>query len=122
MLELRKTEREPSFLRGRVILDDERTSIDCIIRDLTESGARVIFASNVTVPETVTLSIPAKDKVHQARVTWRNNFAIGLEFPGATQPQSAGNRDLNERLARLEEEIATLRRLVMTTRNRTRAG
>src|SRR5580692_9055076 len=51
-----------SFLRGCVYFDKRRGALECLIRDISDLGARIIFSENVNVPETVELHIPQRNK------------------------------------------------------------
>ncbi len=124
MRDLRQTVRHRTFLRGRVIFDNGGTTFDCIIRDLNEQGARVVFSTTVNVPDLVELCIPEKDETLRARVVRRNNYEIGLAFcvPGKAEAESRKDRDFASRLTRLEDEVALLRRLLRKATNKINAG
>ena len=44
MAERRRSVRQKSFLKGRVYFNKGRESADCLVRDLTNQGARIIFS------------------------------------------------------------------------------
>ena len=106
--------RQRSFLQGRIYFNNRRSSIDCLIRDYSETGARLQLSETVTVPESVELYIPNREQVHRSRVQWRSGNEMGIAFgedtPASTPDEPQG--DLPSRLYRLEEEVAALRRLV----------
>ena len=109
----RKAPRQKSFLRGMVYFNNRRSSFDCLIRDITPEGARLVFSSSVSTPDVIELFIPQKEQTLTARVMWRNGEEIGLSFAQAEatdQPAEVG--DLTQRVARLEAEITALKRIV----------
>jgi hypothetical protein len=114
MGERRQSLRKKSFLRGCVYFNKRRNAMDCLIRDLSDSGARIIFSGTVGVPDVVDLYVPQKEQTLRARVQWRRGDEIGLVFPDA--PSAAANAPANgslaERVAHLETEIVALRRMV----------
>ena len=113
MAERRRTQRQKSFLRGCVYFNKRRNALDCLIRDLSEHGARIIFSENVSVPDLVDLYIPQKEQTVRARVQWRHGDEIGLAFPDAVRAaDGTSDGELALRVAQLESEIAGLRRLV----------
>ena len=113
MAERRRTQRQKSFLRGCVYFNKRRGALDCLIRDLSECGARIIFSENVSVPDQVDLYIPQKEQTVRARVQWRHGDEIGLAFPDAVRAtDGTSDGELALRVAQLESEIAGLRRLV----------
>ena len=59
--------RQRTFLKGTLYYDSRRASIECVIRDLSDSGARLAFEHPVTVPDIVELYIPSKQQTLRAR-------------------------------------------------------
>jgi hypothetical protein len=113
MSERRNIRRQKSFLRGFVYFDKRRGVMTCLVRDLSDDGARVIFSSAVTIPDVVNLHIPQREQTVKARVQWRRGDEIGLAFEEedtvATTPQES---ELLQRVAQLETEIAALKRTI----------
>ena len=116
MDERRNTPRQKSFLRGCIHFNDRRAAIECLIRDISEQGARLIFSSTVAIPDDVDLYIPQKDLTLHVHVKWRHGDEIGVAFvavvqsAGSSVPEQDGA--LDERVQRLEAEVAALRRTV----------
>jgi hypothetical protein len=46
MAERRRSVRKKSFLRGCVYFNKRRSAIDCLIRDISDQGARIIFSGD----------------------------------------------------------------------------
>ena len=113
MAERRISSRQKSFLRGCVYFNNRRSSADCLVRDISETGARLIFSDAVTMPDVVELYIPQKEQTLRAQALGRNGNEIGVSFPAA---QAAGadhsGEDLTERVAKLEAEIASIKRML----------
>ena len=53
MSERRSSRRTKSFLRGFVYVSREHGALSCLIRDLSDKGARIIFSDSVTLPHSV---------------------------------------------------------------------
>jgi hypothetical protein len=117
MAERRRAPRQKSFLRGCIFFNKRSRALECLIRDFSEHGARIIFSENVSVPDLVELHIPQKEQTLRARVQWRHGDEIGLAFPDAVRAAD-GTRDgeLALRVAQLESEIVGLRKLVKKLR------
>jgi hypothetical protein len=112
MGERRQAGRRKSFLRGLVYFDNKHGALSCLVRDLSDKGARIIFSENVTVPETFDLHILQKNQTLRARVSWRRGDEIGLDFPAkvaAAKPRAAA---LVKRVTELEGEVASLRKVL----------
>jgi hypothetical protein len=116
MPERRSSSRQKSFLQGRIYFNNRRSSVDCLIRDFSESGARLRFSEGVNVPEALELYIPNKEEFHRARVEWRSGNEMGVSFGDEIRSPSitpdAAQGDLPTRVQRLEAEVATLKRIV----------
>ncbi len=112
MAERRRSVRKKSFLRGCVYFDKRRGAMDCLIRDISDEGARIIFSDAVSIPDVVELYIPQKEQTVRARVKWRHGDEVGLAFLAAGSAAGAApeSGELAQRVAQLESEIAVLRR------------
>jgi PilZ domain len=119
MDERRRSARQKSFLRGRVDFNKGRTALDCLIRDISDDGARIIFSDTVSIPDVVDLYIPQKDQTVRARVQWRHGDEIGLAFPEALLKAHglAEAAALVRRVAALEAEVNSLRRELKRLKN-----
>ena len=117
MDERRAVSRQKSFLQGRIYFNNRRSSVDCLIRDYSEHGARLKFSEAANVPEAIELYIPNKEEIHRARVEWRSGNEMGVSFGDEVRspsvaPEAAAQGDLPTRVQRLEAEVATLKRIV----------
>ena len=116
MIERRAAPRQKSFLQGRIYFNHRRSSIDCLIRDYSEHGARLRFSEGANIPEAIELYIPNKEETHRARVQWRSGNEVGVSFGNEINSPSvapeASQGDLPARMQRLETEVAALRRIV----------
>jgi hypothetical protein len=115
MGERRRSSRQKSFLRGCIYFNNRRSAIDCLVRDLSPAGARLIFSAAVNVPDAIDLYIPQREETRRAHVQWRYGVEAGVSFirngQMATVP-STPDPELAERVARLETEITALRQMV----------
>ncbi len=115
MTERRAFARHKTFIKGRIYFNNRMSSVDCIVRDLADIGARLEVPENVTIPESFELYLPTRDEHFQARVKWRkgNNLGIAWGAEQSARPgiDSAGSdASIAERLAKLEREVAILQR------------
>jgi hypothetical protein len=111
--ERRRSARHKSFLRGMIYFNNRRNVVDCLIRDISPYGARLIFSDAVTTPDVLDLYIPQKEQTLRIHVIWRHGQEVGVAFPQAMQVDPAAETgDLAERVARLELEIAGLKRIL----------
>jgi hypothetical protein len=119
MGERRISRRQKSFLRGFVYVSKRRGALACLIRDLSEKGARIIFSDTVTLPDVVDLYIPQREQTLRARVHWRRNDEIGLAFAVADEAADTAPTagEVMQRMALLEAEIASLAALLKSLKS-----
>jgi hypothetical protein len=122
MKDRRSSLRQKSFLQGRIYFNNRRATLDCVIRDLSETGAKLKISEAVAVPEAMELYIPNREEIHRARVEWRSEDEIGVSFGEAAAPSAAPElpADVVQRLSKLESEVAALRRIVNELRSENR--
>jgi len=112
-IERRRVTRQKSFLRGMVYFNDRRSVLDCLVRDISPYGARLIFSDAVGTPDVMDLHIPQKEQTLRTHVIWRHGREVGIAFAQILEinPHAEGD-DLVDRVARLEAEVTALRRLL----------
>jgi hypothetical protein len=112
MSERRQSTRQKSFLRGCIYFNKRRSVMDCLVRDISDNGARLIFSEAVNIPDIVELYIPQKEETLRAHVQWRLGGEVGVAFaPGAQAPAPPGD-DLARRVEKLEAEVAALKKML----------
>jgi hypothetical protein len=116
MSERRNTTRKKAFLQGRIYFNNRRSALDCLIRDISDTGAKLIFSDSVQTPDTIELYVPHKEQTLRAVVQWRRGDEIGVAFTDAealAPDRPAGSAaELAARVQKLEDEVAALRRLL----------
>ena len=90
-MEHRSSQRTRTILQGRVVFNDRFSLIECIVRDLSETGAQIAFSHPITLPSELELEIPRKQLSTRARVMWSKGKVHGLLFLGAAQAEAPGN-------------------------------
>ena len=106
--------RSRTFLKGVVHYDNRRASIDCTIRDLSDTGARIVFSTLVVVPDNIELHIPQKQMTLPAQVRRRDEYEIGVSFEDqrSDEPRRAIDGEMAERVTKIEHELAAMKRLL----------
>ena len=118
--ERRNSTRQKSFLQGRIFFNNRRSAIDCLVRDISAGGAKLIFSQTASIPDVVELFIPQKEQTLRAHVIWRSGEEAGVAFRTAqapVQPQApvaavSGTPDLDKRVEHLEAELAAIKRML----------
>lgn len=106
--------RQRTFLKGTLYYDNRRVSAECVIRDMSDSGARLTFEHPVIVPDSIELFIPQKQQTLRAQVKRRgpNEIGIAFEIERSVEPRRTSDIELQQRVEAMESEIAALKRLV----------
>jgi hypothetical protein len=106
--------RHRTFLQGRVFFNNRRSTADCIIRELTDDGARLSFTDRVTLPHTFELHIPNRDQTYRVETIWNHGEEVGVTFgrhgESTLAPAMQQDAPLAERVEKLEKELAALKR------------
>jgi hypothetical protein len=116
MIERRALIRHKTFIKGRIYFNNRLTSMDCIVRDVTEKGARLQVSESVALPDAFELYLPNKDEHFRAQAQWRKGDQLGISWTpdSAFRHKAEGGgyseRALADRIARLEQEVAALQR------------
>ncbi|ACB82934.1 type IV pilus assembly PilZ [Methylorubrum populi BJ001] len=129
--EKRQETRKRTFLKGRIHFNKGASSMDCLIRDFSEMGARLELSETNTLPESFDLYIPQKEITLRSNLRWRRGDAVGVAFSEAhkpaAEPAPAAVTDpslavLLRRIGELEAENAALRSVLATMGARPEAG
>ena len=89
---------------------DARSSMNCVVRNLSENGACVEVEGHARVPEEINLTIPRKGRSYLARVIWRQANRLGLAF--RVMVTDPGASDLDARLRASEKKKRELQRRI----------
>lgn len=114
MSDKRSTPRLRSFLKGRVVFNGGQNSLECLIRDISSTGARLEVSANVTLPDRFDLYLPHRDETCKVHSQWRRGSQLGVAFDHiesapATPPQP---QDVASRVQQLEAEVGLMRLLL----------
>lgn len=112
MENMRAAEQLRSFLRAQIVFNNRMSTIDCIIKNISTTGAKIALNETLTVPTEFDVYIPQKGRGHHARLVWRDKDAIGIEFTDMqTQATEAPatTSEVEMRLHELEIQNAELK-------------
>ena len=75
-------------LKGAKIVLGTSSVLDCVVRDITNGGARVKIPNAVDLPEAIAITFDGGRTCRPCRVAWRTLDETGLEFtdPNSHQP------------------------------------
>ena len=67
-------------LRAQMFFGVDRPPLDCMIMDISLTGARIVLPADLACPEDFDVFIPARSETRWARVRWREKRQVGVEF------------------------------------------
>jgi hypothetical protein len=82
----RKYRRQQVNKEGKITNSEMCCVADVIIRDLSESGARLQLATSHVLPEDLILHIAPERLLYPAVTRWRDEEALGIQFVGEPRP------------------------------------
>jgi hypothetical protein len=78
--ELRRVARVRSFVGGRIVFHEGAYSYNCIVRDLSESGARVEIPAARLIPRCFFFLTSREEVAFDAELIWRTQKMAGMKF------------------------------------------
>jgi hypothetical protein len=112
MLDRRQSLRDKVIFGGVAAINDRGSTMDCVVRNISEGGACVEFDESAKLPEEMRLSIARKGRSFLARMIWRQAGKVGLAFQTMTASGAPAPTDLDERLHRSEKKKRQLQRRI----------
>ena len=116
MQDRRKEQRWPAYLGARIVSSCRQMTADCLIRNSSSQGLRLVIDRGQSLPDEFLLQIPKRQVELKVRKRWRRGDDIGVESvpPELTQPidlelercmreLATSNEALKRRLADLSE-------------------
>jgi two-component system cell cycle response regulator len=82
----RRTRRQRVLKEGRIITLANQSIVNCVVRDLSDTGARLKCGDQVAVPTEFRLQVGHERTVRPARAVWRRGNEIGIVFTGDPVP------------------------------------
>ncbi len=80
MRERRHTYRGRVYYGGRIAINERRSTLDCIVRNFSNAGAKIEFAEATMLPDDVDLRTVGKGLAYRAHLIWRRTGEAGLAF------------------------------------------
>jgi PilZ domain len=80
MSEFRSAVRARSLLRGRIFFNNQYSPMECTVRDISATGAKLAFGGPDGIPYEFGLEIPVKRQKFRARLVWRQGSMCGVKF------------------------------------------
>lgn len=86
----RKALRQRVLKQGKMLFPNNMSVMDCTIRDLSATGAKLLCSETARVPDEFRLVTPADGMVRDVKVVWRKPDQLGVTF--TSEPRRAPPR------------------------------
>ncbi len=93
MAERRRERRLRTLRSGKIVFNDRRSVIDCVVRNLSDSGTCLQVNSTVDIPATFELTLDGEETSHPCQVAWMSENRVGIEFRGSDASRAATEQD-----------------------------
>ena len=71
---------------AKIIATDNKSVIDCTVRNLSETGAQLVIERTVEVPDRFQFFLANGDTIRNAEVAWIHGDRMGVKFTGEGRP------------------------------------
>ena len=122
MVETRRADRVRSFLRARILFNNGASTIDCVIKNISQTGAKIDIVSTMSVPSEFDLEVPQRGRTYRCRMVWRTAESIGVTFADDTAVEDnseikmraleSENRKLRATVAKLTKRLEDLGQVI----------
>jgi hypothetical protein len=109
MLERRKVQRWPADIGGSASFLSENSTADVLIRNTSNSGARIVVHNSRFIPDNFKLTIPKWQAEYRVRACWRHYDEMGVEFEQECANDMPTRLSLARRTKQLEAKNARLK-------------
>lgn len=83
----RNAPRQRVLKQGKILLSNNMTVLDCMIRNLSETGAKLLCADPGAIPNEFRLVTTADRMMRDVKVAWRRPEMLGVHF--TSEPRKA---------------------------------
>ncbi|MGJ3264458.1 MAG: PilZ domain-containing protein [Salinarimonas sp.] len=118
--EQRASPRRRALIAARIRYGNGAVTVDCVVRNISETGAKIDLSEGVALPDHFEIVIPQLNVVHHAELRWRHAHEAGIAFVDAPADEAPASHAaapteaaLKARIRALEAEIVRLRERIL---------
>ena len=82
-----------TFLAGKVIFNFNESTVDCVVRRITDDGATIELASGLGIPERFQLAVAGETQPLACKLVWHSERQIGVTFETPQSGDAAAARE-----------------------------
>jgi two-component system cell cycle response regulator len=88
----RRSSRRRTLKNGKIVLPGSWGTYDCIIKDVSDRGARLRLAESAILPRDFELVFVTEALTYPVQLRWRREREAGVEFSGPARSLSGRGR------------------------------
>jgi hypothetical protein len=78
--ESRRNQRQRTLKDGKIIFNENRSVINCIVRDVSPTGAKLKLAATTELPTEFKLLLVSENLIAPVTCVWRKGDLMGVHF------------------------------------------
>ena len=100
-----------TLIAAKISFNNGQSTLDCLIRNLSDTGAKLIVSAAIALADSFDLLIPQKSVTRRVRIVWRRGEEMGVRFDEGAPRSESRDPDagaLTRRMRELAAEVARL--------------
>lgn len=102
-----------SLIAATIVYNNGQSTLACVIRNMSETGAKLSVPAGVALPDRFDLTVPQKNKTYRAQIAWQRGEEVGVRFEEASAPDAGAAPKALRRIRELEAEVARLKTRIL---------
>lgn len=82
----RMAARQRVLKAAKIVSMDNKTIIDCAVRNQSETGAQLVIEKAISVPKEFQFFLASEDTIRDAMIVWHRGDRIGVTFTSESRP------------------------------------
>ncbi len=78
--ESRIAKRQKVLKSGKLIFNRNQSVVDCTVRDMSATGAKLLSEDTADLPDDVRLLLTQDNTIRDVRIVWRRHGMLGVHF------------------------------------------
>lgn len=65
---------------AKAVFNKNSSVVDCTVRDMSETGARIVFKDHTLVPDEFRFLLTQDNTIRDVKIMWRKGGLVGIKF------------------------------------------
>ncbi|MDH7795506.1 MULTISPECIES: PilZ domain-containing protein [unclassified Beijerinckia] len=104
----RQRQRRRTYLRGLIAFNDRNSTLECLVRNLSQNGALISIPNTSDIPGAFEIAIHKQGESRPAQMVWLTETHAGIRF--VPRPSNVVSFETARHIQTLDDERRMLRR------------